>query len=134
MLFIIYFILSAQTLLKLTGKLISTKFIVETILQLKANCFIRKQKKNSLGIKKTNDYNATNEEILYWRFSIRNLNNKMFREYRIPPFLFSQMQVITDYLLFIRLRVIHLFPIKMLINQKRNRALLTKNLKPISTF
>ena len=88
MLFIIYFILSARTLLKLTGKLISTKFIVETILQLKTRVLYKEIGKQLSWHKKTNirDYNATNEEILYWRFSIRNLNNKLLREYRIPPF------------------------------------------------
>ena len=30
------------------------------------------------------NYNDTVEEILYWKFNIRNLNNKVFREYRIP--------------------------------------------------
>ena len=29
-------------------------------------------------------YNDLVEEILYWKFNICNLNNKVFREYRIP--------------------------------------------------
>ena len=30
------------------------------------------------------DYNGTVEEILSWKFIIGNLNNKAFREYKIP--------------------------------------------------
>ena len=82
-LFTIKFILSkiyvsARTLSKLTGKLISTKFIIGNIVLYRV---IEKRlswdKKFNIG-----NYNDTVKEILFWKFNIRNL--KVFREYRIP--------------------------------------------------
>ena len=90
-LFTIEFILSksyvsARTLSKLTGKLISTKCIIGNIVQLKTRALYKVIEKRLSWDKKFNigNYNDTVEEILYWKFNIRNLNNKVFREYRIP--------------------------------------------------
>ena len=90
-LFTIEFILSknyvsARTLSKLTGKLISTKFIIGNIVQLKTRALYKVIEKRLSWDKKINigDYNGTVEEILSWKFNIGNLNNKAFREYKIP--------------------------------------------------
>ena len=62
----------------MTGKLISTKFIIGNIVLYRV---IEKRlswdKKFNIG-----NYNDTVKEILFWKFNIRNL--KVFREYRIP--------------------------------------------------
>ena len=70
----------------MTGKLISTKFIIGNIVQLKTRALYKVIEKRLSWDKKFNigNYNDTVEEILYWKFNIRNLNNKVFREYRIP--------------------------------------------------
>ena len=89
-LFTIEFILSkiyvsARTLAKLTGKLISAKFIIGNIVQLKTRALFKVIEKRLSWDKKINtgNYNHTVEEILFWKFNIRNLNNKAFREYKI---------------------------------------------------
>ena len=68
---------SARTLSKLTGKYISTKFIIGNIVQV--------IEKRLPWYKKFNirNYNETVAKILFWKFNIRNLNNKAFREYMI---------------------------------------------------
>ena len=77
---------SARTLSKLSGKLISTKFIIGNIVQLKTRALYKVIEKRLSWDKKINigDYNGTVEEILSWKFIIGNLNNKAFREYKIP--------------------------------------------------
>ena len=109
-LFTIEFILSknyvsARTLSKLTGKLISTKFIIGNIVQLKTRALYKVTEKRLSWDKKINigNYNDTVEEILFWKFNIHNLNNKAFREIKSRLYLFTQMQV----------RVSHLFAIKI---------------------
>ena len=89
---------STQTLSKLTGKLIPTNFIIGKIVQLKTRALYKVIEKRLSWDKKFNigNYNDTVEEILYWKFNIRNLYSKVFREYRIPSLLAYQMQVITD--------------------------------------
>ena len=70
----------------MASKLISTKFIIGNIVQLKTRALYKVIEKRLSWDKKFNigNYNDTVEEILYWKFNIRNLNNKVFREYRIP--------------------------------------------------
>ena len=77
---------SARTLSKLTGKLISTKFIIGNIVQLKTRALFKVTEKRLPWDKIFNigNYNDTVDKVLYWKFNIRNLNNKVFREYRIP--------------------------------------------------
>ena len=61
------------------------------------------------------NYNDTVEEILFWKFNIRNLNNKAFRGYKVPS-LFVYSDGSNNALFpFIRTRVSHLFAIKYLI-------------------
>ena len=100
-LFTIEFILSkiyvsARTLSKLTGKLISTKFIIGNIVQLKTRALYKATEKRLSWDKKFNigNYNDTVEEILFWKFNIHNLNNKAFREIKFHLYMFTQMQVI----------------------------------------
>ena len=82
----------------MTGKLIPTNFIIGKIVQLKTRALYKVIEKRLSWDKKFNigNYNDTVEEILYWKFNIRNLYSKVFREYRIPSLLAYQMQVITD--------------------------------------
>ena len=70
---------------KLIGKLISIKFIIGNIVQLKARALYKVIEKRLSWDKKINigNYNDMVEEILFWKFNIRNLNNKAFREYKI---------------------------------------------------
>ena len=77
---------SAQTLSKLTRKLISTKFIIGNMVQLKTRAVYKVIEKRLSWGKSFNvgNYNDTVEEILFWKFNMRNLNNKAFREYKIP--------------------------------------------------
>ena len=89
-LFTIEFILSkiyvsARTLSKLTGKLISIKLKIGNMVQLKTRALYKVIERRLSWDKKFNfgNYNNTVEEILFYKFNIRNLNNKAFREYRI---------------------------------------------------
>ena len=89
-LFTIEFILSkiyvsARTLSKLTGKRISIKLKIGNMVQLKTRALYKVIEKRLTWDKKFNfgNYNNTVEEILFYKFNIRNLNNKAFREYRI---------------------------------------------------
>ena len=93
---------TAQILSKLTGKLISANFIIGNIVQLK-------KKKRLFWAKQINirSYNDTVEEMLYWRFSICTLKIKVPENTEFHLYIFTQIQVITDYLLFIRTRVSH---------------------------
>ena len=61
------------------------------------------------------NYNGTFEEILFWKFNIRNLNNKAFREHRIPS-LFVYSDASNNRLASVYWeRVSQLFAIKILI-------------------
>ena len=77
---------------KLTGRLISAKFIIRNIVQLTTKALYKgKEKWLSWGQTfNIRNYNDTVEEFLIWKFNIRYLNNKVFREYRIPSlFIYS---------------------------------------------
>ena len=88
-LFTIEFILSknyvsARTLSKLTGKLISTKFIIGTIVRSKTRVLYKVIEKRL-----SRDKKLTLEIIMkrlrkFYFGSFNNLNNKSFREYKIP--------------------------------------------------
>ena len=88
-LFTIEFILSkiyvsARTLSKLTGKLISTKFIIGTIVQLKTRVLYKViEKRLSWDKKLTLEIIMTRLRKFYFG-SFNNLNNKSLREYKIP--------------------------------------------------
>ena len=93
-LFTIEFILSkiyvsARTLSKLTGKLISIKLIIGNMVQLKTRALYKVIEKRLSLDKKFNfgNYNNMVQEILFQKFKIHNLNNKAFREYRISSLL-----------------------------------------------
>ena len=76
----------------MTGKLISTKFVIGNIAQLKTRALYKVMEKRLSWDKKFNirNHNDMVQEILYWKFDIRNLNNKVFREYRIASlFIYS---------------------------------------------
>ena len=93
-LFTIDFILSARTLSKLAVKLILTKFIIGNIVQLKTSALYKVIEKQLSWDKIINigNYNDTVKEILYWKCSIRNLNNKLFRKYKITSlFVYSDV-------------------------------------------
>ena len=77
---------SARTLSKLSCKLTSTKFIIENIVQLKTKALYKVIEKRLSWDKIFNigNYNDTVEEILFWKFNIRNFINKAFGEYKIP--------------------------------------------------
>ena len=70
----------------MTGKLISKKFIIGNIVELKTRTLYNAIEKRLSWDKKFNigNYNDTVEEILFWKFNIRNFNNNVFREYKIP--------------------------------------------------
>ena len=88
---------SARTLSKLTGKLISTKFTIGDIVQLKTRALYKVIEKRLSWGKKFNigNYNDKVEEILFWKFNICNLNNKAFNT-KSHLYLFTLMQVIMD--------------------------------------
>ena len=78
--------LNNDTLKISSERIDGTKFIIGNIVQLKTRALYKVIEKRLSWDKKFNigNYNDTVEEILYWKFNIRNLNNKVFREYRIP--------------------------------------------------
>ena len=105
---------SEQTLSKLTGKLISTKFVIVNIVQLKTRALYKVIENRGKKFNIRNYYDTV-KEILYWKFNIRNLNNKVLEYTEFHLYLFTQMQVKTDWLPFVRTRVNRLFPTKILI-------------------
>ena len=77
---------SARTLAKLAGKIISTKFVLGDITQLKTRFIYQCIESRVSWDKKfnINNYNKMVEEILFWKFNIRKLNNKSLYGHEIP--------------------------------------------------
>ena len=77
---------SARTLANLAGKIISTKFVLGDITQLKTRFIYQCIESRVSWDKKfnINNYNKMVEDILFWKFNIRKLNNKSFYRNEIP--------------------------------------------------
>ena len=77
---------SARTLAKLAGKIICTKFVLGDITQLKTRFIYQCIESRVSWDKKfnINNYNKMVEEILFWKFNIRKLNNKSLYGHEIP--------------------------------------------------
>ena len=79
---------STRTLAKLAGQLISTKYLIGDIVQLKTR-FLYKSIEQSSSWDKTFDignYNDMFDEILFWKFNIVKYNNKVINCYNNPFF------------------------------------------------
>ena len=86
--------ISARTLAKLAGKIISTKFVLGDITQLKTRFIYQCIEYRVSWDKKfnINNYNKMVEEILFWKFNITKLNKKSFYGYEIPHlFIYSEV-------------------------------------------
>ena len=79
---------SSRTLSKLAGQLISTKYVVGDIVQLKTRFLYKSIEQNSSWDKTFNigNYNDTVDEILFWKFNLVKYNNKVINCYNIPFF------------------------------------------------
>ena len=79
---------SARTLSKLAGQLISTKYVVGDIVQLKTRFLYKSIEQSSSWDKTFNigNYNDTVDEILFWKFSLVKYKNKVINCYYIPLF------------------------------------------------
>ena len=89
-------------IIKINGKTYFSKFYN------RKHCTVEK-KKRLFWAKQINirSYNDTVEEMLYWRFSICTLKIKVPENTEFHLYIFTQIQVITNYVLFIRTRVSH---------------------------
>ena len=76
---------SARTLAELAGQLISTKYVIGDIVQLKTR-FLYKSIQSSSWDKTFNigNYKGTVEEILFWKLNLVKYNNKVINCYNIP--------------------------------------------------
>ena len=79
---------SARTLAKLAGQLISTKYVIGDIVQLKTRFLYKSIEQSSSWDKTFNigNYNDTVDEILFWKFNLVKYNNKVINCYNIPFF------------------------------------------------
>ena len=80
--------MSARILAKLAGQLVSTKYVIGDIVQLKTR-FIYKSTKQSSSWDKTfniGNYNETVDKMLFWKFNLVKYNNKVINSYNIPLF------------------------------------------------
>ena len=79
---------SARTLSKLAGQLISTTYVVGDIVQLKTRFLYKSIEQSSSWDKTFNigNYNDTVDEILFWKFSLVKYKNKVINCYNIPLF------------------------------------------------
>ena len=77
---------SARTLAKLAGQLISTKYVIGDIVQLKTRFLYKSIEQSSSWDKTFNigNYNDTVDEILFWKFNLVKYNNKVNNSYNIP--------------------------------------------------
>ena len=78
--------ISVRTLAKLAGKIISTKFALGDITQLKARFAYQCIESRASRDKKfnINNYNKMVDEILFWKFNIKKLNNKSLYGHEFP--------------------------------------------------
>ena len=79
---------SARTLTKLAGQLISTKYVIGDIVQLKTRFLYKSIEQISSWEKTFNigNYNNEVDEILFWKFNLVKYNNKVINCYNIPFF------------------------------------------------
>ena len=73
---------------KLAGQLISTKYVIDNIVQLKT-WFLYKSIEQSSSWDKTSDignYNDTVDEILFWKFNLVKYSNIVINCYNNPIF------------------------------------------------
>ena len=79
---------SGRTLSKLAGQLISTKYVVGDIVQLKTRFLYKSIEQSSSWDKTFNigNYNDTVDEILFWKFFLVKYKNKVINCYNIPLF------------------------------------------------
>ena len=73
---------------KLAGQLISTKYVIGDIVQLKTRFLYKSIEQSSSWDKTFNigNYNDTVDEILFWKFNLVKYNNKVINCYNIPFF------------------------------------------------
>ena len=81
-------IVSARILAKFAGQLISTKYVISDIVQLKTRFLYKSIEQSSSWDKTFNigNYNNTVDEILFWKFNLEKYNNKVINCYNIPMF------------------------------------------------
>ena len=79
---------SARTLAKLAGQLISAKHVIGDIVQLKTRFLYKSIEQSSSWDKTFNigNYNDTVDKILFWKFNFVKYNNKVINCYNIPMF------------------------------------------------
>ena len=79
---------SARTLAELAGQLISTKYVIGDIVQLKTRFLYKSIEQSSSWDKTCNvgNYNDTVDEILFWKFNLVKYSNKVINCYNIPLF------------------------------------------------
>ena len=79
---------SARTLAKLAGQLISTKYVIGDIAQLNTRFLYKSIEQSSSWDKTFNigNYKDTVDEILFWKFNLVKYNNKVINCYNIPFF------------------------------------------------
>ena len=79
---------SARILAELAGQLISTKYVIGDIVQLKSRFRYKSIEQSSSWDKTFNigNYNDTVEEILFWKVKLVKYNNKVINCYNIPLF------------------------------------------------
>ena len=79
---------SARTLAKLAGQLVSTKYVIGDTAQLKTRFFYKSIEQSSSWDKTFNirNYNDTVDEILFWKFNLVQYDNKVINLYNIPFF------------------------------------------------
>ena len=79
---------SARMLAKLAGQLISTKYVIGDIVQLKTRFLYKYIEQSSSWDKTLNigNYNDTVDEILFWKFKLVKYSNQVINCYNIPLF------------------------------------------------
>ena len=82
----------------MTGKLISTKFIIGNIVQLRTRALYKVTEKRLSWDKKFNigNYNDTVEEIFFGSLTYATLTMKRLENIKSHLYLFTQMQVTMD--------------------------------------
>ena len=80
---------SARTLAKLAGQLISTKYVIGDIVQLKTRFLYKFIEQSSSWDKTFNigNYNDTVDEILFWKFNLVKYNDRVTNCFNITLFL-----------------------------------------------
>ena len=81
-------LVSARTLAKLAGQLISTKCVIGDIVRLKTRFLYKSIEQSSSWGKTFNigNYNDTADDIFFWKFNLVKCNNKVINCYNITLF------------------------------------------------